>query len=130
VASELRLALGRGTLTPLLGLQESADVLGSEPRQLVPVGLRLAVVLNQCTRTWVSVHRFAVPGHHSSPSGRTRRITTGMLLPIDRCGMLGCGHPVTGRLPTRGNVVIPGTVTRRVCNCRHATAAGGCAYLG
>jgi hypothetical protein len=28
------------------GLQESADVFGAEPRQLVPVGLRLVVVLD------------------------------------------------------------------------------------
>jgi phage terminase large subunit-like protein len=39
----------------------------------------------QCTSTCVSVHRFAVPGHHSSPSGRTRRITAG-IRPIGRCG--------------------------------------------
>ena len=38
-----------------------------------------------------------MPGHHSSPSGRTRRIPTGML-PIGRCGMCGrCSTFSTGR---------------------------------
>jgi hypothetical protein len=88
VASDLRLALGRGTLTPLLGLQESADVLGAEPRKLVMVVSYLLVVLDPMDEDCVSVHRFGVPGHHSSPSGRTSRITTG-ILPIGRCGMFG-----------------------------------------
>ena len=69
----------------------------------------------QCTSTCVSVHRFAVPGHHSSPSGRTSRITTG-ILPIGRCGMCGgCStlstglatHPVSNRCSLGGSVRLP-----------------------
>ena len=54
MASELRLALGRDTLIAPLGLQESADVLGAKPRQLVPVGFRLAVVLDPMNEDVVS----------------------------------------------------------------------------
>jgi hypothetical protein len=78
-----------------LGLQESANVLGPEPRQLVGVVLCLAVLdpmhEHVCRSTgsrW--------PATTPPRPGRTRRTTTG-ILPIGRCGMLGgCSTLSTG----------------------------------